>query len=268
MNRSGDAACRRSCLQQPETLVRGLGPHRQDRLRILHPITYVIAILCYHGAARDWRQADTMQAEGGRGRTADGAPAAAAPGETLEGAVSAAVAEDGRRLSETVEDGRGRSRVVEDGRRHGGRGERSDKARRGPREIYCCGGVAARGVLAVSSLASRFESGRQHQVRRSQCVRYEGSLSAIGRLRQSVPRVVSAGRRCTRPRRALRLCSGREVWRCGSAAGIPDASALALPRCPMRVPWCMERTHYSAHGAGEEDMTWHGLRPRRRRRRR
>lgn len=145
MNRSGDAACRRSCLQQPETLVRGLGPHRQDRLRILHPITYVIAILCFHGAARDWRQADTMQAEGGRGRTADGAPAAAAPGETLEGAVSAAVAEDGRRLSETVEDGRGRSRVVEDGRRHGGRGERSDKARRGPRDIYCCGGVAARG---------------------------------------------------------------------------------------------------------------------------
>lgn len=92
MNRSGDAACRRSCLQQPETLVRGLGPHRQDRLRILHPITYVIAILCFHSAARDWRQADTMQAEGGRGRTADGAPAAAAPGETLEGAVSAAVA--------------------------------------------------------------------------------------------------------------------------------------------------------------------------------
>lgn len=65
MNRSGDAACRRSCLQQPETLVRGLGPHRQDRLRILHPITYVIAILCFHSAARDWRQADTMQAEGG-----------------------------------------------------------------------------------------------------------------------------------------------------------------------------------------------------------
>lgn len=65
MNRSGDAACRRSCLQQPETLVRSLGPHRQDRLRILHPITYVIAILCFHGAARDWRQTDTMQAEGG-----------------------------------------------------------------------------------------------------------------------------------------------------------------------------------------------------------
>lgn len=164
MNRSGDAACRRSCLQQPETLVRGLGPHRQDRLRILHPITYVIAILCFHGAARDWRQADTMQAEGGRGRTADGAPAAAAPGETLEGAVSAAVAEDGRRLSETVEDGRGRSRVVEDGRRHGGRGERSDKARRGPRDIYCCGGVAARGGVVVSSLASRFEPGRQSKI--------------------------------------------------------------------------------------------------------
>lgn len=65
MNRSGDAACRRRCLQQPETLVRSLGPHGQDRLRILHPITYVIAILCFHGAARDWRQADTMQAEGG-----------------------------------------------------------------------------------------------------------------------------------------------------------------------------------------------------------
>lgn len=122
--------------------------------------------------------------------------------------------------------------------------------------------------IGVFPPVSRFESGRQHQVRRSQCVRYEGSLSAIGRLRQSVPRVVSAGRRCTRPRRALRLCSGRENQRCGSAAGIPDASALALPRCPMRVPWCMERTHYSAHGAGEEDMTWHGLRPRRRRRRR
>lgn len=172
MNRSGDAACRRSCLQQPETLVRGLGPHRQDRLRILHPITYVIAILCFHGAARGWRQADMMRADGGEvrqrtvcrrrqrraGRPARGEResaagagdgrvrlAAAAPGETLEGAVSAAVAEDGRRLSETVEDGRGRSRVVEDGRRHGGRGERSDKARRGPRDIYCCGGVAARG---------------------------------------------------------------------------------------------------------------------------
>ena len=78
MNRSGDAACRRSCLQQPETLVRGLGPHRQDRLRILHPITYVIAILCFHGAARDWRQADTMQAEGARsdgGRCAGGGSA-------------------------------------------------------------------------------------------------------------------------------------------------------------------------------------------------
>lgn len=78
--------------------------------------------------------------------------------------MSAAVAEDGRRLSETVEDGRGRSRVVEDGRRHGGRGKRSDKARRGPREIYCCGGVAARGVLAVSSLASRFEPGQQSKI--------------------------------------------------------------------------------------------------------
>lgn len=128
MNRSGDAACRRSCLQQPETLVRGLGPHRQDRLRILHPITYVIAILCFHGAARDWRQADTMQAEGARsdgGRCAGGGSA---------------------------------------GRDVGGRGERSDKARRGPREIYCCGGVAARGVLAVSSLASRFEPGRQSKI--------------------------------------------------------------------------------------------------------
>lgn len=128
MNRSGDAACRRSCQQQPETLVRGLGPHRQDRLRILHPITYVIAILCFHGAARDWRQADTMQAEGARsdgGRCAGGGSA---------------------------------------GRDVGGRGERSDKARRGPREIYCCGGVAARGVLAVSSLASRFEPGQQSKI--------------------------------------------------------------------------------------------------------
>lgn len=103
MNRSGDAACRRSCLQQPETLVRGLGPHRQDRLRILHPITYVIAILCFHGAARDWRQADTMQAEGGgRGRTADGAPAAATPGETLEGAVSARTRRGGGRARYTA----------------------------------------------------------------------------------------------------------------------------------------------------------------------
>lgn len=129
MNRSGDAACRRSCLQQPETLVRGLGPHRQDRLRILHPITYVIAILCFHGAARDWRQADTMQAEGG-------------------------ARSDGGRCA-----GGGNA-----GRDVGGRGERSDKARRGPREIYCCGGVAARGVLALSSLASRFEPGRQSKI--------------------------------------------------------------------------------------------------------
>lgn len=72
--------------------------------------------------------------------------------------------------------------------------------------------AAARGAARVGFGSffpvSRFESGRQHQVRRSQCVRYEGSLSAIGRLRQSVPRVVSAGRRCTRPRRTLRLCSG------------------------------------------------------------
>ena len=114
---------------------------------------------CGEGLATDVHDAGV----GGRGRTADGEPAAAAPGETLEGTVSAAVAEDGRRLSETVEDGRGRSRVVEDGRRHGGRGERSDKARRGPREIYCCGGGAARGVV-VSSLASRFEPGRQSKI--------------------------------------------------------------------------------------------------------
>ena len=107
MNRSGDAACRRSCLQQPETLVRGLGPHRQDRLRILHPITYVIAILCFHGAARDWRQADTMQAEGARsdgGRCAGGGSA----GRDVGGAVSAAVAKDGRRLRTDV-GGRGRA---------------------------------------------------------------------------------------------------------------------------------------------------------------
>ena len=88
-------------------------------------------------------------------------------------------------------------------------------------------------------------------------MRYEGSLSAIGRLRQSVPRVVSAGRRCTRPRRALRERSGETYGAAGVQRGYP-----------MRAPWCMERTHYSAHGAGEEDMTWHGIRPRRRRRRR
>ena len=153
-------------------------------------IAYAMDFFWIFGAARGWRQADMMRADGGEvrqrtvcrrrqrraGRPARGEresaagagdgrvrPAAAAPGETLEGAVSAAVAEDGRRLSETVEDGRGRSRVVEDGRRHGGRGERSDKARRGPRDIYCCGGVAARGVV-VSSLASRFEPGRQSKI--------------------------------------------------------------------------------------------------------
>lgn len=103
--------------------------------------SYSVLSRCSEGLATGGHDAGG----GGRGRTADGAPAAAAPGETLEGAVSAAVAEDGRRLSETVEDGRGRSRVVEDGRRHGGRGKRSDKARRGPRDIYCGGGVAARG---------------------------------------------------------------------------------------------------------------------------
>lgn len=153
-------------------------------------------------------------------------------------------------------------------RRTAGAGEMGDGRGGGLRGYAAAARGAARVGFGSFFPVSRFESGRQHQVRRSQCVRYEGSLSAIGRLRQSVPRVVSAGRRCTRPRRALRLCSGREIQRCGSAAGIPDASALASPRCPMRAPWCMERTHYSAHGAGEEDMTWHGLRPRRRRRRR
>lgn len=67
-------------------------------------------------------------------------------------------------------------------------------------------------------------------------MRYEGSLSAIGRLRQSVPRVASAGRRRTRPRRALRLCSGsgmalRECsgdTRCErpGIAALPDARTL------------------------------------------
>lgn len=109
-------------------------------------------------------------------------------------------------------------------------------------------------------------------------MRYEGSLSAIGRLRQSVPRVVSAGRRCTRPRRALRERSGEtygaaimqrgDVWRCDYAAGERYGAAGVQRGYPMRAPWCTHRAHYSAHGAGEEDMTWHGLRPRRRRRHR
>lgn len=100
MNRSSDAACRRSCLQQPETLVRGLGPHRQDRLRILHPITYVIAILCFHGAARDWRQADTMQAEGARsdgGRCAGGGAPVRMRAESWRARVGQRDAADGER---------------------------------------------------------------------------------------------------------------------------------------------------------------------------
>lgn len=116
MNRSGDAACRRSCLQQPETLVRGLGPHRQDRLRILHPITYVIAILCFHGAARDWRQADTMQAEGGArsdgGQCAGGGSAGrdvGGRGERGGGRGWPEVVRDGRGWSWAVEGCRGRS---------------------------------------------------------------------------------------------------------------------------------------------------------------
>ena len=115
MNRSGDAACRRSCLQQPETFVRSLGPHRQDRLRILHPITYVIAILCFHGAARDWRQADTMQAEGARsdgGRCAGGGSAGrdvGGHGERGGGRGWPEVVRDGRGWSWAVEGCRGRS---------------------------------------------------------------------------------------------------------------------------------------------------------------
>lgn len=58
-------------------------------------------------------------------------------------------------------------------------------------------------------------------------MRYEGSLSAIGRLRQSVPRVVSAGRRCTRPRRALRERSGETY----GAAIMQRERGMALREC-------------------------------------
>lgn len=110
-------------------------------------IAYAMDFFWIFGAARGWRQADMMRADGGevRQRTVCRRRQRRAGRPARGERESAAVAEDGRRLSETVEDGRGRSRVVEDGRRHGGCGERSDKARREPREIYCCGGVAARG---------------------------------------------------------------------------------------------------------------------------
>lgn len=118
-------------------------------------IAYAMDFFWIFGVARGWRQADMMRADGGEvrqrtvcrrrqrraGRPARGEresaagagdgrvrPAAAAPGETLEGAVSART------------------------RRGGGRA------------IYTAAAGSPRGGVVVSSLASRFEPGRQSKI--------------------------------------------------------------------------------------------------------
>lgn len=106
MNRSGDAACRRSCLQQPETLVRGLGPHRQDRLKdpasnhLCH--SYSVFSRCGEGLATGGHDAGGGGEVGRRTVRRRRQRRARRWG----GAVSAAVAEDGRRLRTGVGDRR------------------------------------------------------------------------------------------------------------------------------------------------------------------